>query len=40
MIAYNTEDTEQGDHSPVAGGNANLNSHYGNQDSDSLGNWE
>jgi len=40
VTAHAGEDAEQGDHSSIAGGSANLYSHYGNQCGGSLGRWE
>ncbi|KAM7317820.1 hypothetical protein ACRRTK_022557 [Alexandromys fortis] len=38
MIAFAGEDVEEGVHSSIAGGNANLCNHFGNQCGDSSGN--
>ena len=40
MIAYAREDVEYGKHSYIAGENANLYNHFGNQDGSFSENWE
>ena len=40
MIDYVGKDVEQGEHSSIAGGNANLYNHFGNQYGGFSENWE